>query len=55
MIILSFEVPCPVAFVFLSDSGQQGKVLKHKKNDHFIVKFFNRPGLFPQDFVQVSL
>ena len=55
MVILSFEVPCPVTFVFLSESCQQGKVLIHKKNDYFIFKFFNRPGLFPRDFVQVSV
>ena len=55
MVTLSFEVPCPVTFVFLSESRQKGKVLKHKKNDHFIFKFFNCSGLFPRDFAEVSV
>ena len=50
-----FKVPCLITFVFLNYLGQQEKVLKHKKNDHFVFSFYGRCGLFPQDFVQVSV
>ena len=35
MVELSFKVLRPIIFVFHSDWDQQGKVLKHKKDDHY--------------------
>ena len=53
MIRVPHLVACPIKFNLLFDQGQQGRVFKVMKNDHFFYIFISF-GHFPQVFAQVN-